>query len=726
MNTAFMKRAFLSFLLLLLVGNAISQGPDRELVAKVKKATVFLEVAHDHPLKEGSMESSGTGFFIDDHGRIVTNQHVISSWVSAMGLPYPAPVTRIRAYIHSGSDSVRKVPMRVLVEDQEQDLAILTPEEGMDEVPSSLDLVDNEELYETMSVWAFGYPYGKEHTVLANGPGVTVTKGNISALRRGDRDTLRSIQMDASVAPGNSGGPLITKEGGVVGVVFRKGENEMNQAVPSHYLARMKKRIPDRPLSSFLSLKMKSEPSGARLYIDGKSVGSTPLEIDSLKPGVHNFDLYLKGHRVAYDKLVLTSDTSLSRELEKFDPKPLIRGTSAVTGLEPPDLSTRETLLQEDFEDRTRFRTWDQNTGGLSERTWYIEEGQLRQYQRDGTLHAITLNEELGQAPYRIAARLRLPEEGSEGDDRAGLIFGDGPNGFYLFRIHRESNKAELAYHSRSPFGWSILQRKKLDLNLSADDWYELKVSVLGERVLCHLDGKKVIDLEVPALDGGGLGFYSVQSKPFFDSLRVDRLKIVQAAKGGQGSANTESFWFTDRFDRNSGWWWPSSVEQKDASAPFVGSVGTVLKADGKGWSRFGFQRYQLSEIQARAIVSTSKGGEDAAFECSFFERDDARTFLRISSDSLVHLIREEEGKEEVIAEDTMDGAFFGGPTLISLTIGENAVKFENRLRTVLEAELPGKMHANPGTLAFRLRDVKGIFHRMTVSSLDRSGDEAD
>ena len=726
MNKVFMIRGSLFFCFILFVSGSLAQSPGRELVGKVKEATVFLEISHDHPLKEGKVESSGTGFFIDEHGRIATNHHVISPWVSAMGLPFPAPISSIKAYIHSGSDSVQKVPMRVISQSAERDLAVMAPQKNEVKVPASLGLIDGSELYETMSVWAFGYPYGKEHAVLADGPEVTITKGNISALRHGDRDTLRSVQMDASVAPGNSGGPLIASDGKLVGVVHRKGENEMNHAVPGHYLEQMIESLPDHKLPSSLSVRVKSEPSNAHLSIDGEMKGRTPVELDALAPGLHRIDLYRKGHRVQYARPSIRTDTSLRYELRPTDTQLLQRDTARAAEMELPEWSLAETLFEADFEDRDRFRTWHQNTGGLSQRTWYLEDGQLRQYKRDGTLHAITLSEQLGNAPYRMAARVKLPGKGSQGDDRAGLIFGDGPKGFYLFRIYRESNKAELAYHSRSPFGWSILQRRELDLELSPEVWYELSVSVLDERVRCRINGEKIMDLDLPALEKGGLGFYSVQSRASFDSLRVERLELKRSLESRPKEPGAESFWFTDRFDRNSGWWWPSVEDQRSPSTPFVGAVGTVLKAEGDDWHRMGFRRYRLNDLKARAIISTSQGGDKAAIEWSFLETDDERSFLRISSDSVVKLIHEAEGKERLIEADTMQNAFFGGPKLLNLTIDGGQLRFGNRSRTVLKAELPEEMTPEAGSFAFRLRDVKGIFHRITVNSVDRDAGEED
>lgn len=716
-------RTFLISLLFILPGMLLqAQGLEREKVQRVKKATVFLEVEHRHPLEDGSVEGSGSGFFIDPHGRIATNHHVISSWITAMGLPYPAPLEGITAFVRSGSDSVQKVPYRVLFRNQDKDLAILVPQEPV-EVPAYLEPGNTEDLYETMSVWTFGYPHGKEHSVLQKGPEVTVTKGGISALRHGDRDTLRSIQMDASVAPGNSGGPLITKEGQVIGVVHRKGENKMNHAVPVRFLQPMMERLPDAPLPGSVSLDIQSEP-GAKIFLAGEDQGSTPFSKEELDPGHYRFVLHKEGYRVHYGSVALIEDREILQELEPVEPQPLTR-KSETDGKENgprkiPALNGGKILIEEDFDDPERFRTWKQNTGGLSERTWYLEDGRLRQHQRDGTLHAITLKS-LDPEPHRISARVKLPGHG-DGDDRAGLIFGDDPNGFYLFRVYRESDRAELAYHSRSPFGWNILQRDPLEMDITPDQWYELSVSVIGGRVICSIDGEPVIDSELPSLDPGKVGFYSVESRPVFDSLRVERLQHNRAKDIETSAPGSESFWFTDRFDLSSGWWWTHNADG-DPVSPVVTDVGMTVDATGNETVDMDFQRYLLSDMQLNMVLTTTEGGSDAAFECRFRQKENSGFHLRFRNDSLVELIHRNDGDESVLRTETLENPFFKGPSILSIVLDERDLRVSTRFSEVMKVELPEELDQSPGGFGFKLQDVKGVFHRMTVSSVDRQAE---
>ena len=73
-------------------------------------------------------------------------------------------------------------------------------------------------------VRALGFPFGRtlnigRDTLDSVVPEITTTVGTISALRTSDSGERRFLQIDANVNPGNSGGPVINKDGFVVGVM---------------------------------------------------------------------------------------------------------------------------------------------------------------------------------------------------------------------------------------------------------------------------------------------------------------------------------------------------------------------------------------------------------------------------------------------------------------------------------------------------------------------------
>ena len=145
-----------------------------------------------------AMEGIGSGVVIVDTGIILTNLHVV------------AEADRIQVEFEDGFES----EATVIGTRPEHDLAVLKAEKIPDDLPaatlrSTADLAVGDE------VIAVGFPFGI---------GPSVSSGVVSGLRRqyhsrrGEALT-NLIQFDAAVNPGNSGGPLVTAEGEVVGIV---------------------------------------------------------------------------------------------------------------------------------------------------------------------------------------------------------------------------------------------------------------------------------------------------------------------------------------------------------------------------------------------------------------------------------------------------------------------------------------------------------------------------
>jgi S1-C subfamily serine protease len=142
---------------------------------------------------------SGTGVVIVDTGIILTNLHVVHGSKS------------IKVVFHDGleSDAV------VIGTQPEHDLAVLQAKTIPDDLHAAT-LRSTQGLRPGEPVVAVGFPFGI---------GPSVSTGVISGLGReyqtadGKRVLSNLIQFDAAVNPGNSGGPLITPEGEVIGIV---------------------------------------------------------------------------------------------------------------------------------------------------------------------------------------------------------------------------------------------------------------------------------------------------------------------------------------------------------------------------------------------------------------------------------------------------------------------------------------------------------------------------
>ena len=204
----------ISAMLLLLFCTALSgsAATPPEIVTRGKSATVLVRV--------GGAE--GSAFCIDADGLFVTNQHVIAN----------APNARVVMVLHAGEANQFVVPARVLRADKELDLALLKLETPQQLVALPLGSID--ELFETMNVTAFGFPFGKDLSLRDNAfPNVSVSAGHVSSLRS-SRGELQEIQLDAALNPGNSGGPVLDDKGRVIGVVASgiTGANSVSFAIP--------------------------------------------------------------------------------------------------------------------------------------------------------------------------------------------------------------------------------------------------------------------------------------------------------------------------------------------------------------------------------------------------------------------------------------------------------------------------------------------------------------
>ena len=144
-------------------------------------------------------EAVGSGVVIVDSGVILTNLHVVSQ----------AKILRVVFFDGSESDAV------VIGTQPENDLAVLRAKTIPDDLPAAT-LRSTGDLTPGDHVVAVGFPFGI---------GPSVSAGVISGLRRefrsteGKRVLTNLIQFDAAANPGSSGGPLVTTDGEVVGIV---------------------------------------------------------------------------------------------------------------------------------------------------------------------------------------------------------------------------------------------------------------------------------------------------------------------------------------------------------------------------------------------------------------------------------------------------------------------------------------------------------------------------
>lgn len=141
----------------------------------------------------------GTGVVIVDNGTILTNLHVING------------AKKIKVTFMDGTDS----DAFVVSTQPENDLAVLRAKTIPDDLEPAT-LRSTSDLAPGDQVLAVGFPFGI---------GPSASAGVVSGLKRefrspeGKQTLTNLIQFDAAANPGNSGGPLVTMDGQVVGIV---------------------------------------------------------------------------------------------------------------------------------------------------------------------------------------------------------------------------------------------------------------------------------------------------------------------------------------------------------------------------------------------------------------------------------------------------------------------------------------------------------------------------
>ena len=160
------------------------------------------EVAYDFFYRPVPQQGQGSGFILDREGHILTNNHVVDG----------AQLVEVTLW------DKHKYKAGVLAVDRNHDLALLKIQGAANLQPATL--AEGASLIVGQQVYAIGNPFGFSGTM---------TRGIVSAIRSIEMPSGNkiedAIQTDASVNPGNSGGPLLNSHGEVIGITTMIASN---------------------------------------------------------------------------------------------------------------------------------------------------------------------------------------------------------------------------------------------------------------------------------------------------------------------------------------------------------------------------------------------------------------------------------------------------------------------------------------------------------------------
>jgi serine protease Do len=188
----------------------------RDAKDKVFPAVVYIKCVRE-TLERGqklSQEVTGSGVIISPTGEVLTNWHVVDK------------ATEVRCLLYDG----RAMNAKVLGSDKDTDLALLQLEWPAGAGPAPLAVLgDSTRLKEGDFVMAMGAPWGLSRSV-----SIGIISCTARFLPENSQYSLW-LQTDASISPGNSGGPLVNTQGEVIGINARATQagGDMGFAVPS-------------------------------------------------------------------------------------------------------------------------------------------------------------------------------------------------------------------------------------------------------------------------------------------------------------------------------------------------------------------------------------------------------------------------------------------------------------------------------------------------------------
>src|SRR5512145_550139 len=244
------------------------------------------ETGRSRSRRDETPTGSGSGFVITPDGFVVTNSHVV------------AGARELRVTASDGQHHRADV----VGDDPDTDLALLRVAQNGGHLPF-VSLGDSDAVKVGQVAIAIGNPYGFECSVTS---GVVSARGRSLRARSG-RLMDDIIQTDAALNPGNSGGPLVTTRGEVIGVntAMILPAQGLCFAIASNTVRFVVSRLlrDGRIRRSYLGVAGQRAPLSRRLVLHHRLPSSSGIRVMSVEPGSPAESAGLRAHDliVAFD-----------------------------------------------------------------------------------------------------------------------------------------------------------------------------------------------------------------------------------------------------------------------------------------------------------------------------------------------------------------------------------------------------------------------------------------
>ena len=187
------------------------------IVIDLEKSLIIEEFSDGHVTKtickplsfssndtQEAKSSSGSAFFINNRGNLLTNNHVVDGCKSL-------------SVIYKNEEFKAKL----IAKDKTLDLALLKAEVS----PQTFINFSNYNPKKLQTIYVAGYPFGKGLS-----DDLKISSGIISSLK-GLKDNSNELQIDAAINKGNSGGPIVGEGGELIAIAVSGLGKEMSEGI---------------------------------------------------------------------------------------------------------------------------------------------------------------------------------------------------------------------------------------------------------------------------------------------------------------------------------------------------------------------------------------------------------------------------------------------------------------------------------------------------------------